>query len=158
MKKTDCKFSQQPGVECIIHSLGSDEKIAQRLAQMGVLPGARLHIVRLAPLGTTIEVSVDGGQCFAMRNDELATLDCEIVATPLTAVDGPSHTTYRIRRLAGGRRFRQRMGAQGIEPGRLIKILDQTGPPIRVQCLDQEEIVKLGRGEAEKIIVKVTGG
>ncbi len=158
MKKTDCKFSRQPGVECIIHSLGSDEMIAQRLAQMGILPGARLHIVRLAPLGTTIEVSVDGGQSFAMRNSELVALECEIVAIPLTAVDGPPHTTYRIHRLAGGRTFRHRMEARGIEPGCFIKILDQTGSPIRVQRLDQEEIVKLGRGEANKIIVKVTGG
>ena len=47
----------QPSSECIIRSLGPDEKIAQRLAQMGVLPGTQLRIIRVAPLGSTIEVA-----------------------------------------------------------------------------------------------------
>ena len=156
MKKIKRHFEHQPGVECIIHSLGTDEKIAQRLAQMGVLPGATLHIIRIAPLGTTVEVSVDGGQSFAIRDEELTALKCQAVAMPLTGSEVQLHTAYRIRTLSGGRKFQQRMETQGIHPGLFIKITNLTMPRIVLQLIDQGKIVKLGRGEAEKIIIEVT--
>ena len=74
----------QAGSECIIRSLGPDKKVAQRLAQMGVLPGSRLRAIRLAPFGETLEVSIDQGQYFALRNEEINVLDCEMVAMPLS--------------------------------------------------------------------------
>ncbi|MBE9573870.1 MAG: ferrous iron transport protein A [Proteobacteria bacterium] len=108
-------MEQKPGVECIIHSLGSDEKVAQRLAQMGVLPGLTLQIIRIASFGTTVEVSIDGSQSFAIRKDELTASNCQVVAMPLTCSDVQLHMTYRIRTLSGGRKFQQRMEAQGIQ-------------------------------------------
>ena len=156
MKKTKSSFERYPGVECIIHSLGTDEKIAQRLAQMGVLPGARLQIIRIAPFGTTVEVSVDGGQSFAIRNENLTALKCQVVAMPLTCSDVQLHTTYRIRTLFGGRKFQERMEARGIHPGLFIKIVNLTMPQIILQLIEHEKTVKLGRGEAEKIIIEVT--
>ena len=56
----------QAQFECIIRTLGSDEKTAQRLAQMGILPGSHLRVIRVAPLGGTIEVMVGQGQSFAL--------------------------------------------------------------------------------------------
>lgn len=156
MKKTKKRFERYPGVECIIHSLGTDEKIAQRLAQMGVLPGATLQIIRIAPFGTTVEVSVDGGQSFAIRDEDLTGLKCQVLAMPLTCADVRLHTTYRIRTLFGGKKFQQRMEIQGIHPGLFIKIVNLTMPRIILQLIEHEKTVKLGRGEAEKIIVEVT--
>ncbi len=156
MKKTKRHFERYPGIECIIHSLGTDEKTAQRLAQMGVLPGATLQIIRIAPFGTTVEVSVDGGQNFAIRDEDLTALKCQILAMPLTCSDVQLNTTYRIRTFFGGRKFQQRMEAQGIHPGLLIKIINLTMPRIVLQLIEQKKTLKLGRGEAEKIIIEVT--
>lgn len=156
MKKTKNCLEQKPGVECIIHSLGSDKKVAQRLAQMGVLPGVTLQIIRIAPFGTTVEVSIDGTRSFAIRKDELTALNCQVVATPLTGSDVKLHMTYRIRTLFGGRKFQQRMEAQGIHSGLSIKINDRTSRRIELQLIDQKKIIKLGWGEAEKIIIEVT--
>jgi len=155
MKKTISCLEQKPGVECIVHSLGSDEKVAQRLAQMGVLPGVTLQIIRIAPFGTTVEVSIDGSQSFAIRKDELTALNCQVVAMPLTSSDVQLHIAYRIRTLSGGRRFQQRMEAQGIHRGLFIRINNRTSPRIELHLIDQKKIVKLGRGEAEKIIIEV---
>jgi len=148
-------FELQSGVECIIQSLGSDEKIAQRLAQMGVLPGATLQILHIAPFGATVEVSVDGGQNFAIRKDELRALNCQAVAMPLAWPDVQLQMTYRIRSLSGGRKFQQRMEAQGIRPGLLIKIPEIAIRGITLHLIDQKKSVTLGWGEAEKIIIEV---
>ncbi len=155
MKQTKEHFKQNPGVECIIQSLGADEKTAQRLAQMGVLPGVTLQILRIAPFGATVEVSVGGGQSFALRKDELTALNCRIVAMPLTCPDLHPEIAYRIRSLSGGKKFQQRMETQGIHPGLFIKITNTTMPGIVLQLIDQKKTVTLGRGEAEKIIIEV---
>ncbi|MCK5034310.1 MAG: ferrous iron transport protein A [Candidatus Sabulitectum sp.] len=63
--------------------MGSDDKTAQRLAQMGILPGTHLQIIRIAPLGGTIEVNDGQGQSFALRQQEVAAMTCEPVAMPL---------------------------------------------------------------------------
>jgi Fe2+ transport system protein FeoA len=72
--------------ECIIRSLASDEKIAQRLAQMGILSGTHLRIIRVAPLGSTIEVTGDQGQSFALRQQDVTAMTCEPVAMPLVSM------------------------------------------------------------------------
>jgi ferrous iron transport protein A len=42
-----------------------------RLREMGLVPGTRIEVVRRAPLGEPIEVSVRGSR-LAMRNHEAA--------------------------------------------------------------------------------------
>ncbi|RLB93804.1 MAG: hypothetical protein DRH26_02895 [Deltaproteobacteria bacterium] len=59
--------SLQAQTECIIRSLGPDEKTAQRLVQMGILPETHLHIIRVTPLDGTIEVLGDQGLVFFSR-------------------------------------------------------------------------------------------
>ena len=91
--------------ECSIHSLGSDDKTAQRLAQMGILPGTHLQIIRVAPLGGTIEVNDGQGQNFALRRQEVAAMSCEPVAMPLVSELVAEGQTYMIRSLGGGKKF-----------------------------------------------------
>jgi len=84
----------------------------------GSLTGAHFanyQIIRIASFGTTVEVSIDGSQSFAIRKDELTALNCQVVATPLTCSDVQLHMTYRIRTLSGGRKFQQHIEAQGIQ-------------------------------------------
>ena len=147
----------QPGSECIIRSLASDKKVAQRLAEMGVLPGSSLRVIRLAPFGETLEVSIDRGQYLALRAEEINALDCEMVAMPLSAKTVKKDQDYRIRSLSGGETFRQRMEHQGIIPGAVIRIREVSAHPFQIELLLERKSVLLGWGEAEKIIIEVIG-
>jgi ferrous iron transport protein A len=144
-----------PGSECIIRSLGPDKKVAQRLAEMGVLPGSSLRIIRLAPFGETLEVSIDQGQYLALRGEEINSLDCEMVAMPLSAKTVKTDQDYRIRSLSSGKTFQQRMENQGFIPGAVIQIHDHPEHHFLIELLQEEKIVVLGLGEAEKIIIEV---
>ena len=145
----------QAGSECIIRSLGQDKKIARRLAQMGILPGSRLKVIRLAPFGETLQVSIDQGQYFAIRDEEINALDCEIVAMPLSEKTVKTEQYYRIRSLSGGKTFQQKMEHQGIIPGIVIQIRKLNKPPILIELFQEKKMVALGFGEAEKIIIEV---
>jgi Fe2+ transport system protein FeoA len=59
------------GVGAIVQSLPSAHSGLTRLREMGMVPGTRVRVVRRAPLGEPIEVSLRGSQ-FAMRNHEAA--------------------------------------------------------------------------------------
>ena len=145
----------QPDCECIIRSLGQDKKVARRLAQMGVLPGSRLRVIRLAPLGKTLQVSIDQGQYFAIRDEEINALDCEMVAMPLSEKTLKIDQYYRIRSLSGGKTFQQKMERQGIIPGIVIQIRELNKPPILIELIQEKKTLALGFGEAEKIIIEV---
>ena len=145
----------QPGSECIIRSLGPDKKVAQRLAQMGVLPGSRLRVIRLAPFGETLQVSIDQGQYFALRDEEINVLACEMVAMPLSDKTIKTEQYYRIRSFFGGKTFQQKMERQGIIPGIVIQIRNLNKPPILIELFQEKKVVALGSGEAEKIIIEV---
>ena len=147
----------QPGSECVIRSLGPNKKVAQCLAQMGVLPGSKLRVIRLAPFGETMEVSIDQGQYFALRDEEINALDCEMVAMPLSAETVKIDQNYRIRSLSGGKSFQQRMEQQGLMPGVVIQVHDHPAHHFQIEMLQEGKIVVLGQGEAEKIIIEVIG-
>ena len=146
--------SLQARTECVIRSLGPDDKTAQRLAQMGILPGTHLHIIRVAPFGGTIEVSGDQGQSFALRQQEVAAMTCDPVAMPLTSELVAVGQTYRIRVLMGGKTFHQRMEREGIKAKELLQIQKKGTKPISVYLVDLNRQVKLGEGEAKKIIIE----
>lgn len=141
--------------ECIIRSLGPDDKIAQRLAQMGILPGTHLRIIRVAPLGGTIEVDGGQGQSFALRQQEVAAMNCEPVAMPLNSELVVTGQTYMIRSLRGGKNFRQRMKDMNLHEESLIQIQKTSGKLRQVYLVDTDRRVTLGEGELKKIIVEV---
>lgn len=157
MQHTNTRLTLQPGSECIIHSLGADNKIARQLARMGVLPGSRLRVIRLAPLGGTVEVCIDGGQYFALRDEEIEALDCEMLAMPLSASSLVSGRKYRIRALSGGIIFQKKMQQLGVRPGAAIRIHDHPQYGYQIELLPEGKTVELGRGEAEKILVEAPG-
>lgn len=148
----------QAQCECIIRSLGPDEKTAQRLAQMGILPGSHLRVIRVAPLGGTIEVMVGQGQSFALRQEDVAAMTCEPVAMPLVSELIIAGQNYRIRTLLGGKTFRRRMEMQGVQEGALVQVNKTGEKPLPVHLVDSHEDVELGEGEAKKLIVEVTAG
>ena len=147
--------SLQAESECVIRSLGSDDKTAQRLAQMGILPGTHLRIIRVAPLGGTIEVDDGQGQSFALRQQEVAAMTCEPVVIPLVSELVAQEQIYMIRDLRGGRNFQQRMASAGLHKGDLIQIRGAGINPMQLRLVDTDKLVSLGEGEARKIIVEV---
>ncbi len=142
-----------PGCECQIQGLGPNPKVAQRLAQMGVLPGSELEVVRVAPFGRTLEVSIDGGQSIALRSDDLRQLECKSVALPLSLIDRKASPLVKVRRLLGGATFRQRMRKLGVQPGTTLHIESVLGWPLQLRIDDAGQVITLGRGEAGKVIV-----
>lgn len=140
----------QPLTICRIRSLSEENGLSTRLAQMGILPGVELQIVRTGPFGGAVEVALDHGDLVALRADEIAAMDCDIVAMPLTSV-AVTQRSYRVMSLAGGNGFRRRMEELGLTEGARIDVL-ATHPAILVRVTG--EPVRLGRGEADKIVVE----
>lgn len=62
-----------PGSEAIIESF-TDDDIKLKLLEMGCLPGEKISVVRYAPLGDPIAVSVSG-YLLSMRRDEAACVE-----------------------------------------------------------------------------------
>lgn len=143
-----------PGSECLITRLGGDARVAQRLAQMGVLPGSRLRVVRLAPLGDTLEVAVEEGELLALRLEELQALECNYLVLPLSQVAYWGPGRYRVRTLSGGHTFKARMESRGMIGGSLVRVAHPGQWPLEVQAEGAGQPLALGRGEAEKILVE----
>ncbi len=145
----------QSGITCRVRSLGGDPRIADRLAQMGVLPGMEITIVRTGPLGNPVELAIPGGQSIALRKEETEALDCELLRLPLSATH-PGSTIYEIESLCGGRRYRQKLAAAGLVPGSRLQV--EAVRPYRLRLLDEDRRVRLGQGEAEQLILKPVDG
>jgi Fe2+ transport system protein FeoA len=52
--------SQAPGTKCRVREVHGDDAIAQRLMEMGLVSGTELEVVKLAPLGDPMQISVLG--------------------------------------------------------------------------------------------------
>ncbi len=61
----------QPGERGTVQELRADGAFAQRLMEMGFLPGTAIEIIRTAPLGDPIEVAVKGVHLAIRRRDAL---------------------------------------------------------------------------------------
>ena len=142
-----------PHTECVLRSLGEDPLLARRLAQMGIVPGVRITVRRVGPLGDPVELVVERGQSIALRAREVARLECEVLAGPLSAFADRLGKAYRVRALEGVEAFRSRMARLGLEPGREL-YLKATRPGIDLVLLPASTEVQLGRGEASRVIVE----
>jgi len=142
-----------PHTECVLRSLGNDPLLARRLAQMGIVPGVRITVRRVGPLGDPVELAVERGQSIALRAREVARLECHILAGPLPAFADQTGAAYRVRALEGGEAFRSRMARLGLEPGGELRLrAARHGFDLLLLPADTE--VQLGRGEASRVIVE----
>ena len=138
----------QPNVACRIRSIEGDS--SARLTQMGILPGVEMQIIRTSPFGTgTVEVMIGGADVVALRSDEIESMECDLVALPLSS-PAIEQSVYRVSTLAGGPGFKKKMTALGLVKGTQVQVIS-TAPPI-VSINGRE--VRLGRGEANKIVVE----
>lgn len=137
--------------ECIINGFKNDDGFSKRLIQMGVLPGAHLKIIRVGPLGNTVEVMIDEGQNIALRINELKQIDCQLIAVPLLALSDSTGKKFRILKFIAGKGFIQKLEERNLNISDVIEILDSF--PFRLKVEDRDTIT-VGRGESEKIIVE----
>lgn len=66
----------RPGESGIIRALTGDGEIHQRLLEMGVIDGAPVQVIRLAPLGDPMEIRVQGYH-LSLRKAEAALVALE---------------------------------------------------------------------------------
>lgn len=144
-------FLLQPNTVCRIISLGANPDVTKRLAQMGILPGTEVNIVRVGPFGDPFEIAVTHGQNIALRREEVESLDCEVIALPLTGA-GPGPATYRVRKLQGGMGFQRKMADRGLAVGAKLRV--QESYPYRLYLLPDGPFSTVGRGEAEKVLLE----
>ena len=66
----------KPGSECLIKKLNAQDKLGQRLMDMGMYPGLRLKVIRNAPLEDPMEVDLEGYHV-SLRHEEAKFVEVE---------------------------------------------------------------------------------
>lgn len=59
----------KPGQEGIIISIGDKGPLKRRIMDMGVTPGARIKVIKVAPLGDPVEVKIRGYELSLRKED-----------------------------------------------------------------------------------------
>lgn len=68
----------EPGDTAIVVRMKSGGEVARRMADMGLIPGTKVKVVRKAPLGDPIEFEVRGYNLSLRRNEaELVIVEVE---------------------------------------------------------------------------------
>jgi len=134
-----------------VHSLGGDHRIADRLAQMGILPGMEFTIVRIGPMGNPLELAIGGGQSIALRNTDVSALNCELISLPLSAAR-PDTQHYRISALNGSLRYRQKFTELGLQLGKIVRV--EAIRPYQLHLVEEDRLVRLGQAEAQYLILQ----
>ncbi len=66
----------RPGSSARIKRLSVQDKLGQRLIDMGVYPGVQLRVIRNAPLEDPMEIELDG-YFVSLRHDEARVVEVE---------------------------------------------------------------------------------
>jgi Fe2+ transport system protein FeoA len=135
-----------------IVALGDDLEVSRRLAQLGLLPGAEIAIVRTVPLGGPVEIATGVGQNLALRAEEMGALVCEAVAFPLASGSVDALSVYRVRALLGKPGFTRKMEQRGIAVGSRFRVLWRR--PFVLDLIPAQRRITLGLGEAAKLLVE----
>lgn len=66
----------KPGEEGIVISLGNKGPVRRRMMDMGVTPGTKVKVIKVAPLGDPIEVNIRGYE-LSLRKDEAKQIEIQ---------------------------------------------------------------------------------
>ncbi|MBE9582321.1 MAG: ferrous iron transport protein A [Proteobacteria bacterium] len=66
----------KPGAECCVNKLTAEDRLGQRLMDLGVYPGLRLKVVRNAPLEDPMELELEG-YYVSIRHEEARFVEVE---------------------------------------------------------------------------------
>lgn len=59
----------KPGQSGVVESIGQKGPVRRRLMDMGVTPGVKVEVIKVAPLGDPIEINIRGYE-LSLRKDE----------------------------------------------------------------------------------------
>ena len=77
------------GTIAVIREVGGEGALRQHFLDMGVIPGARIELVKAAPMGDPLEFRVRGYE-LTLRSDDAAKIAVEIVDGSATSADASS--------------------------------------------------------------------
>ena len=80
------------GAEATVEAVGCARSVALRLMEMGLLPGTRVRIVRIAPLGDPIQLRLRS-YSLSIRRREAAGITLSDVHVPVAASVAERHAT-----------------------------------------------------------------
>lgn len=66
----------KPGESAIVISLGEKGPMRRRLMDMGLTPGTKVNVVKMAPLGDPIEINIRGYE-LSVRKSEAGQIEVE---------------------------------------------------------------------------------
>ncbi|MBN1907377.1 MAG: ferrous iron transport protein A [Deltaproteobacteria bacterium] len=67
----------KPGSECLVKRLYAEDRLGQRLMDMGVYPGILIKVIRNAPLKDPVEIELEGFYV-SLRRAEACYIEVEI--------------------------------------------------------------------------------
>lgn len=67
----------KPGQGGIVSSLGAKGPMKRRIMDMGVTPGVEIRVIKVAPLGDPVEVTVRGYE-LSLRKEEAAQIEMRV--------------------------------------------------------------------------------
>jgi Fe2+ transport system protein FeoA len=59
----------RPGSAAIVQTVGGDRAFRRRLMEMGLVPGARISLIKVAPLGDPMEIELRHGRLSIRRHE-----------------------------------------------------------------------------------------
>lgn len=145
------QLSLHPGQTYRVLSLGGDPRIADRLVQMGILPGMEFTIVRIGPMGNPLELAIAGGQSIALRNTDVLALHCELISLPLSTAQ-PGNQLYRISALPANPSYRQKLEAAGLHAGCLVRV--EASRPSELRLVVEDRLIRLNQNQAQTLILQ----
>ncbi len=136
-----------------IVKVGGQGEIRRRLLDMGVVNGAMVEVLRVAPLGDPVQIKVKGYD-LALRKTEAENIQVELTEMILTKARSGDNVV--ISAIRAGRGLKRRLADIGITPGTEIKIINSEGRGRLVLDIDGSRLA-IGHGIASKMVVSITG-
>ena len=59
----------KPGTVAVVQAVGGDRAFRRRLMEMGLVPGTRISLVKVAPLGDPMEIELRHGRLSIRRHE-----------------------------------------------------------------------------------------
>lgn len=136
-----------------IITVGGKGEIRRRLLDMGIVSGAIVEVLRVAPLGDPIQIKVKGYD-LALRKEEAKNIQVELTGGVLSRMT--SGETVIINSVKAGWGLQRRLADMGLTPGVEAKVIS-AGRPGQVVLEVRGSRLALGHGVANKITVKFAG-
>lgn len=140
----------RPGERGTITRIGNKGVFRRRIMDMGVVPGAEIEMVRVAPLGDPVEFRIKGYN-LSLRKGDAKEIEVESTMLPLSMVS-PGEKV-RLVAIHGGQRLHQRLADLGLNLGMTLEVV-QAGMIGPLFLAVNGSPLALGRGMAHKIMVE----